>query len=157
MKTFLKFTALSAVLLMLATGLVSCKNGDEKTEITLTANCEDKEILKILINELGFIRLVTDPAINRLCYYFFEPITPIDGASHMLHVDTDGCNIGTPSPMQRYVNQLVRVSGNLTNCLSVIRIYRGYNDVCGLPLCWYEFNILELISIQTEKQNNINN
>jgi len=153
MKTLLKIMAFSAILLGQAGIMASCEKKDKKNKILLKADCKEKKVLRVLTNELGFIRVTTDPAINRLCYYFFEPIVHIDSVSLKLHIDTDGCNIDPTSPIQKFeVGQLVRVSGNVTNCLSLIYGWCENSE----RLVMREYNILELTSIHLDNYTNKN-
>ena len=108
------------------------------------AKWDDSTVLTVLKDELGFIRCTTNPRIDRVYYYFFEPLTLHNNFSTQLHIRI---NAGYPNDiLNQYVNRIVKINGCVTNSLSLIeRINQsGY-------IVKYEHNILELSSITEVK------
>ena len=108
--------------------------------------CENKNILAVLEDESGFIRYTTNPRVDRMCYYFFEPLISHKNFSARLYVKTNvglGCR---DDVLHQYVDKIVKINGHVTNRISSIE---GINK--SGYIVKQEYNVLEITSI-TEKK-----
>jgi len=126
---------------------VSCNNNNDiNNELNEKgiACCENKKTLKTFKGERGIIKCRTDPSVDRLFYYFFEPLSSYREFSNLLLVEVKG-GIQGESNLDKYINKIVLIDGNITNCLYQIREFP-----CGdCPSTMVDYNILELVSVKT--------
>ena len=157
MKTY--FFKITTIALILA-GCISCKekmndgnedsiddNKDFTEYLYRLPSSEKRDIIKTFKDEPGFITWRTDPAADRIWYYYFEPAAPDNKFSKRLHFWTA---VGKSDvDLDKYVSPnndiKVKVSGNVTNSLS---LHIEWNPDCDCGFATYEFNILEVSSIK---------
>jgi len=145
-------SALCVVCLLLSGIFYSCTNKIKDSEDYLYClTCTEKrDVIETLKDEPGYITYRTDPAIDRVCYYYFEPSTPKNKFSERLHFWT---TVGSPDVnLDKYVFPYkvikVEISGNVTDSLS---LHREWREDCDCGLITREFNILEVSSIKIVK------
>jgi hypothetical protein len=134
-----------AVLLLIAPG---CESDSDDEYLYRLPPCENEKILKTFKDEPGFITYVTDPAVDRVCYYHFTPAISDSAFSESLHFWTTSLPDVNLEKYVNHPNEIVYVSGNVTNCLSTIRWW-GADCDC---LVAFEYNILKLSSIKKVKE-----
>ena len=122
----------------------SCRSSTmSDSEDLIGEPCENMEILKILNDEPGFIRYYTHPLVDRLIYYFFEPFISSNELYEPLFLWKTNDYQGE-TDLNKYINKIVKVSGNVTNCLLPITEFPC--DHC--PSIEVEYNILDVSSIK---------
>jgi len=121
----------------------ACKS--DREYIYSLSSCENKQIIQTFKDEPGFIKCTADPSVDRILYYFFEPLSTNTEFSEQLHFWTT--NPKNDAILDKYANKeiVVKISGDVTNCLSHINFF---NPDCDCGLTTYEYNILDVSSIK---------
>ena len=110
-------------------------------ENTDCASCENKQIIKVLKDEPGYIKNISFNSTDFRYFFVFEPIHRDPKLTIQLHV----CSIVDLENYQiAATGKYVTISGNITNCLSEVI---DYDPGCRCSVR-YEYNILELSSIK---------
>jgi hypothetical protein len=131
MKIIIKMKIIKVISIVLFTMCYACnKHADSSC-----ASCEEMKILKVLKNEPAFVQPTTFSSIDVRNFFVIELVNSYDGISHGLV----RCN---NIDLNKYSEQSVEISGNVTNCLVVF-------DVSSKEI--YTYNIIELKSIKQVK------
>ena len=137
-----KTLKLLVFLLMLMIAVIFCSKVNNEDGMEEIDTPENKEIIKTFKDELGFIRLSNDA--DNVIHYYFEPFIINSAFSPLLHFGSDKDSLY--AELEKYDNKVVRINGNVTNCLAQIVLYR---DIYGGITV--ERNILEISSIAIAK------
>ena len=140
-----KIFTIAAMLLLVAGSFYTCQkneNNNELPDLTRSEGQDDgKTVLKVFKDEPGFIRGITSPHIDRLNFYFFEPVTPCDEFTYRLYLTN-----GSLHDINLYVNKFVKINGHVIDNMYLIE---EFDSDCEC-LVTRKYNVLELSSIKLE-------
>ena len=109
----------------------------------------ENTIIAVFEDELGYIRITTSPMIDRLNYYFFEPLISYNNFSTRLYIKTSGGLNNSDDILDQYSRKLIKINGRVTNRIISIEEIETIKQISRTVN--KEYNYLELTSITEVK------